>query len=106
MALTVEVTPRALRDIDREVGWFARHRSAKYADGWHVGIEARMERLADTATSQPEAEEAAELGFPLREAVFARGRTTFRILFVITGDVVRVLRVRNAAQDRLTDADL
>ena len=73
MALTVEVTPRAFRDVEREVGWFARHRSAKYADGWHAGIEARMERLADTAASHPEAEEAAELGFPLREAVFARG---------------------------------
>ncbi len=105
MSRTVELTVRARRDINREVGWFVRHRSAEYAERWQTGLESRLDRLADDANSCPEAE-AEELGFPLRETIHRRGKTHFRILFVIADQTVRVLRVRNAAQDRLTDADI
>lgn len=106
MPRTVEITSRAQRDISREVGWFVRHRSSEYADRWQTGLETRLNRLADDADTHPDAEEAAELGFALREAIFRRGKTHFRILFVIVDQTVRVLRIRNAAQDRLTDADI
>ena len=106
MSRDVELTARARRDINREVGWFVRHRSAEYADRWQTGLESRLDRLADDADSCPEAEEATELGFPLRETIHRRGKTHFRILFVIADKTVRVLRIRNAAQDRLTDADI
>ena len=55
----------------------------------------------------PQADEAEELGLDLRELSIGVGRgTAHRVLFTIVGDSVIVQRVRQAAQDRLTDDDL
>jgi hypothetical protein len=52
------------------------------------------------------ADEAADLGLDLRELLYGRRRDVYRVLFTIDGQTVNVLRVRHAAQDRLTPRDI
>ena len=54
----------------------------------------------------PLADEASEVGFELRELLYRRYRYVYRILYRIDGDIVRIHRIRSAAQDRLTADDL
>jgi plasmid stabilization system protein ParE len=42
----------------------------------------------------------------LRELLYGRRRNVYRILFTIDGQTVNILRVRHAAQDRLTPEDV
>jgi hypothetical protein len=54
----------------------------------------------------PLADESKDAGSDIREALFGRRRHVYRILFRIEGNVVRILRVRHASQDRLVPEDL
>jgi len=76
------------------------------AGRWLARYDATVKTLEVAPRIHPEADEADELGCELREAAFRFGRAAYRILFTITGDSVNVIRVRHAAQDRLTDADI
>lgn len=52
------------------------------------------------------ADEAVDVGIELRELIHRRRRTVYRGPFTVEETEVTILRVRNAAQDRLTDADV
>jgi plasmid stabilization system protein ParE len=103
MARTVLLRPGAYTDL-REITRFISQRvSPAAAARWHVGIEATIGRLATDADRGPQADEAADLGIDLRQLLHGRRPHVYRILFTIAGDTVNVLRVRQAAQDHLTE---
>jgi len=106
VAHTVDIQPRATADIRRNVGWMVRHVSAASAANWHDSIHATIQTLANNPERCPQADEAADLGFDLRELLSGRRRHVFRILFTIDGNTVNILYVRHAAQDRLTENDI
>ena len=106
MEFTIVITRRAEADIDSAVRWMADHRSASVAARWHIGIRRAIRSLRIEPTRCPIADEAVDLGHELRELLHHRRRTVYRILFTIAGTTVNVIRVRHAAQDRLTDADI
>lgn len=106
MEFTIVITRRAEADIDSAVRWMARHRSETIAARWHIGIRQAIRSLRIEPTRCPIADEAADLGCELREMLHQRRRTVYRVLFTIGENAVTILRVRHAAQDRLSDADL
>ena len=106
MEFTIVVTRRAEADIDSAVRWMARHRSATIAARWHLGIRQAIRSLRNEPARCPVADEAVGVGIELRELIHQRRRTVYRVLFTVGETEVTILRVRNAAQDRLTDADI
>lgn len=106
VAHTIITRARARADVRGYLLWLTANRSAAVASRWLGRYDAAIATVADDPRRFPEAEEAADLGFDLREATLRQGRTHYRILFTISGDTVNILRVRHAAQDRLTDADV
>ena len=103
---TVVLRPKANADILRHAGWRVTNVSARSAGRWLTAMYASVNTLADRPEQHPEADEAADLGLDLRFKLHGRRPHVFRILFTIEGDTVNVLRVRHAAQDRLTGDDL
>ena len=97
---------RADNDIREAVRWMAENLSPRVARSWHTGLMNALDSLEQNPDRCPLAEEAEELHVELRELLYRRQRTVYRVLFTITGTTVDVLRVRHAAQDRLTDADI
>ena len=65
-----------------------------------------VENLETDPNRYPAANEAADLGVELRELLYRRRRNVYRVLFTIEGQTVNVLRVRHAAQDRLTPGEV
>jgi plasmid stabilization system protein ParE len=105
MSFTVRLTRRALADIDAGVAYRAQ-RSAAAAARWRAGLLARVADLEQSPDRCPLADEAEDLGLELRELLYGRRRNVYRILFTIDGQTVNILRVRHAAQDRLTPEDV
>lgn len=108
MNFTVLAYRRADNDIRAAVRWMAENLSPRVARSWHAGLLDALDSLETDPNRCPLADEAADLGIELRELLYRRRRTqtVYRILFTITGDTVNIIRVRHAAQDRLTDTDV
>jgi plasmid stabilization system protein ParE len=106
MARLVGLDPAAQGDIRRIAGFISRRVSPASAATWQNQLEATIDRLSQDASVWPEADESAELNRDLRCKLHGRKPHVYRILFTIDGDLIRVHRVRHAAQDRLTAEDL
>ena len=106
MTHTVVTAPKAAADIRQNARWLKTTRSARSADRWSDGIVSAIAALSDRPQQYPEADEAVELGLPLRFKLYGRRPQVYRLLFTIDGDTVNVLRVMHAAQDSLTEDDL
>lgn len=105
MTHVIRITPKANADIDAAVAWRSR-RSIPAAVRWHGGLLTTVRTLRTNPERCPAADEAADVGIDLRMLRYGRRRDIYRILFVIEGQTVQVLRIRHAAQDRLTADDL
>jgi plasmid stabilization system protein ParE len=106
MARTVLLRPGASADLREIARYISQRVSAISTARWLTAIQATIARLATDADQHPQADEAADLSIDLRELHHGRQRHVYRILFTIDGDTVNVLRVRHAAQDRLTADDV
>ncbi len=105
MPFQVIFRPRAELDIAAAATWLARHNAAAAAH-WRTGLFRIVENLETNPNRYPAAEESVDLGLDLRELLYGRRRNVYRILFTITGQTVNILRVRHAAQDRLSADDI
>lgn len=105
MAFQVIFRPRAEADIAAAVTWMARN-SPRNAARWRSGLFRIVEKLESDPNLYPAAEESLDLGLELRELLYGRRRSVYRILFTIDEQTVNILRVRHAAQDRLSAGDI
>lgn len=106
MARTVQLRPGAQTDLRESARYISQRVSGTSASRWLTAIQATIARLATDADRYPQADEAADLGIDLREQLHGKRPHVYRVLFTIDGDTVNVLRVRHAAQDRLTTDDV
>jgi plasmid stabilization system protein ParE len=102
----VQTLPRAKDDADRAISWLKQHVSYVAAARWEQRITKAIMSLSKDPDCHPEADEAADLGFPLRVLLSGRKPHVYRILFTINGQTVNVLRILHAARDRVEADDL
>ena len=100
----------ALRRADADVRHIARwiaQRSLQGAESWLDAYEELLERLTESADTYASATEDADFDIPLKQALFGtpRGRT-YRALFTIVGNQVRILRIRGPGQPTLVQDEL
>jgi plasmid stabilization system protein ParE len=100
----------ALRRADDDVRHIARwlfKSSPSGALAWLQAYERLIELVSANAEMYPAAIEDSESSISLKEALFRtrRGRT-YRAIFTIVGDEVRILRVRGPGQPPLKDDEL
>jgi plasmid stabilization system protein ParE len=106
MARTVLLRPGAYADIREITRFISQNVSPTSATRWQARIETAIGQLATEAERYPQADEAADLGIDLREMLHDRRPHVYRILYLFDDDTVSILRVRHAAQDRLTQDDV
>src|SRR5262245_19421691 len=105
MSFQVIFRPRARSDIAATLTWLARTSRARSAR-WRAGLFRIVENLESDPNRYDEAAEATDLGVDLRQLLYGRRRNVYRILFLIEGDTVNILRVRHAVQDWVGPDDL
>ncbi len=106
MKYKVRILAKAQSDVEACHQYLAK-RSPQGAAAWFDSFAAgrdELARRADTLALAPEAEAA---GYDVRQLLFKtrRGRP-YRILFLIVGDEVRILRVRGPGQDFVPSDEL
>ena len=106
MRYRVDITARALQEIDEQLAWLA-DRSPSGAARWHEKLIAAVDSLEEDPMRCPFAPENDwHLGNELRQLRFGKRRGLYRILFEIRGRVVYILRVRHGSQDLLDPGDI
>jgi plasmid stabilization system protein ParE len=106
MTATVRVLGHAQADIDHIYLWL-QQRSPGGAASWYAALFRSLSELGTSRAAHSTAPESTKLSVDLRQMFFKtrRGRT-YRLLFVIRDDEIRVLRVRGPGQRPVTRRDL
>ncbi len=101
------LTRNAYRDLDHTLEWLRVGYSSLAATRWQKAIGKAMIELLDQPDRYPLCEEMSLPGVDLRERLVRRYRgIVYRILYSFDDATSTIHRVRNAAQDSLSEDDL
>lgn len=103
MKYRVELTSRALEDVENAVGYLQQHAAESTVANWYDRLLATVESLAENPQRCPKAAESERMGIDLREILFGKRRGVFRILFTIESKSVRIHTIRHAARRMLDE---
>ena len=107
MTCKVILTPRAARELEQAVRWWAEHRSAAQAELWYNEFLQKLVSLEHHPERCPLARENGRFAYEIRQLAFGRGRRlTHRALYTIRDDRVVILTVRHAAQDDVSPDEI
>jgi plasmid stabilization system protein ParE len=106
MKFAVSVSQLAQLDSDRIFEWIAAQ-SLQGAVLWHRAFEKALKELQTDAALYGRVAESAEFDRDVRQNIFRtrRGRA-YRLVYVLLGNEVHILRVRGPGQSTLTTNDL
>ena len=106
MKFRVRITPNAEQDVERVLVWFQGRAADAAGRRWFAQLMAHIVTLETQPQRCPMANEAENLGVEVRELLFGKRQGTYRILFLISGRTVHILRVWHGARDAPTAEDL
>jgi plasmid stabilization system protein ParE len=106
MKYRIIIQPTAFNDLDETYLYLAKHYSPESAGAWHRGCIEAMQTLADQPQRHVLARESAKLGVDIRQLLYRRHQSVYRILFTVEPTTVRVLCIRHAARDEIVDEDI
>lgn len=98
----VIIQPEAQQAIEKAYLWLSRY-SQRNARSWIEGLYRAilsLERMPSRCSLAPETN---FFEREIRQLVYGKGRTTYRVLFTIVDDTVQVLFVRHASQKPLSN---
>ena len=103
---TVELDPRAVEDIENALNWLSEQAPHKVAE-WLHALESEIQSLESLPQPCPLAPENRrwESELELRQLLFDRYPSIFRIIFTILVDTVRVLQIRHGARRFIFESD-
>jgi plasmid stabilization system protein ParE len=106
MKYTLRITHEAVADADSIYNWLAQS-SPSGAVRWFEAFLDAVSRVRGDPLSCGSAHEGPNLGVDIRERLFRTRRDkTYRLLFKIDGNQIRILRVRTPGQAPLRPDDL
>lgn len=110
MAYKVILTPRALFDADAATGYIRQYAPDRAAR-WFNGLTRAVLSLDEMPQRCGLAPEASKLGVELRQLLYGKHTSVYRIIFRIyeqePGEgIVRVVAIRHGARDQLTEFQL
>ena len=104
MRYSVQITDKALAEIDEALGWYA-ERSVSVAVRWYVSLREAISSLEDSPERHGFAPESDWYPGELRQLPHGKKRGTYRVLYEIRGKIVFILRVRHGARRLLGPDD-
>ncbi|MBX3179566.1 MAG: type II toxin-antitoxin system RelE/ParE family toxin [Candidatus Hydrogenedentes bacterium] len=104
MEFRVSISPTALADIEALLLGKA-ERSLEFAAIWLLDLEVATKALSELPLRCGLAYEARAFNIQVRQFIYGKGRDTYRVLFTVEGDEVRVHHVRHTRQKPLEKDD-
>jgi plasmid stabilization system protein ParE len=106
MSYHVRILARARQDFEDYIARIA-ERSPQGAGRWAAAFEAALARLEENPFLSPVASESEDIGEEVGNILFrTRAGRTYRALFVVVDDEVRILRIRGSGTPPVTRDDV
>lgn len=105
MSFEVEYTANARRELEDTYLWI-KARAPISAVRWREDLIAKVESLADDPRRHRLAPESKKFPCDIRQILFRKRRSQFRILFTIAEERVVILSIRHHSRRPLEDGDL
>jgi plasmid stabilization system protein ParE len=106
MRYKIAVLRRAEADVQTIYNWLKK-RSTDGAIRWLDALRDAIQRLTADAATHAKGAESSKLSLDIRESYFkTRHGRRYRIVYLIAGDQIRVLRIRGPGQRPLRRSDL
>lgn len=104
MTYRVIIQPRAQQDIQQAARFLLdQSKSPATALRWIQNIRTKLDTLKSQPLRCPIDPDSTAYGVETRVLLYGKKRGTYRILFTVQDDVVRILTIRHAAQQSLLD---
>lgn len=105
--MKVQISTRAMLDIQRNAEWWASHHSRAKAAEWFYCVYDQLNAIANAPLSYGLSAENGLVPFELRDALVGLGkRKSFRAIFRIHQNYVTVYRIVRAAEGTIEADDL
>lgn len=105
MPYHIVISRKARRDLEAIADGLA-DLGPRTVTRWQQRFDRAIDDLTDHPLSYPLAEEFASAEIEVRTHQLGRRRFVYRLFFTVEFDIVRLLRVRHAARDALSEDDL
>jgi len=92
--------PNAAEELERAIEWSFSH-YPQQASKWCSELLHAIESLASDPDRHPLARENGQFEQNIRQLLFGRGKSVYRVLYTVDGDVVRILHIRYPRQPLL-----
>lgn len=106
MKFSIVIQPSAFDNLAETYAYLAQRYSADSALAWYEGCLEAIESLQERPERCPLARESRALGVEIRELLYRRHRSVYRVLFQVEPRAVRVLLVRHSARRSVAADDL
>jgi plasmid stabilization system protein ParE len=105
MKYRIEISSVAEAEVDQAFLRLSQFTSPVRASQWHSGLLEAIESLLAMPTRCPLARENEYFSLEIRQLLYGRGRTAYRILFTILEiddlSIVRILHIRHSSQQAI-----
>lgn len=105
MTFRVELGQEAKLDLWGYYQFAAQH-SVQDAIRWLERFEAAISTLSERPERCSQSRESRRMDVDLRDFLFGKRPNVYRVVFVIDGDIVRVLRIRRSHRGTLTSGEI
>lgn len=108
MQYRIEISSVAEAEADSAFLWMSQVTSSEIASRWYEGLLKAIESLSEMPKRCPLARENDYFTKEIRQLLYGRGRSAYRILFTVVEakdvSTVRILHIRHAAQQILGES--
>ena len=101
MEFQVKLTRSAEQQIESIYLWLKEY-NPEYADQWFRGLMNLISTLQDKPRRCPLIKENSSTDEEIRQILYGKSRTKYRVIFAIREDAVDILYVRHSAQSSIT----
>lgn len=105
MSFEVEYAPNAIRELEDIYLWI-KARAPLSADRWREDLISKVESLSEDPHRHRPAPESRKFSCDIRQLLFRKRRSQFRVVFTITAKRVIILTVRHHSRRPLDEGDL
>ncbi len=106
MKYSVRLASKAETDVESILQRVSEQKSTPASHAWFRQLVSVLATLESNPERCPMATESDDIGIPIRELLFGKRQYKYRLLFIVSGRTVSILRISRGARSAVTLQDI